>query len=146
MVKGKAALHQRIQKIPRRIEAAAKEKIASEADRVVAHMRNLNDLPAIEIDWTWGKAPSGSITLAATKADGIRATIYATAKTSDYPGGFGAIARWWEFGTADRRHRKTGKSTGRIPASPYFYPAWRANRTRTRSAIKRAITKAWKAS
>ena len=30
-----------------------------------------------------------------------------------------------------------------MPASPYFNPAWRANRTRVRSAISRAIRKAW---
>lgn len=29
------------------------------------------------------------------------------------------------------------------PASPYFNPAWRANRTRVRSAITRAVRKAW---
>lgn len=33
--------------------------------------------------------------------------------------------------------------TKNMPASPYFNPAWRANRTRVRSAISRAIRKAW---
>ena len=40
-------------------------------------------------------------------------------------------ARLQEFGTKTR------------PASPYFYPAWRANRTRVRAGITRAIRKAW---
>lgn len=33
--------------------------------------------------------------------------------------------------------------TKNMPASPYFNPAWRANRTRVRSAISRAVRKAW---
>lgn len=33
--------------------------------------------------------------------------------------------------------------TKNMPASPYFNPAWRANRSRVRSAISRAIRKAW---
>ena len=34
--------------------------------------------------------------------------------------------------------------TKNMPASPYFNPAWRANRRRVRSAISRAVRKAWK--
>lgn len=33
--------------------------------------------------------------------------------------------------------------TKNMPANPYFNPAWRANRTRVRAAITRAIRKAW---
>lgn len=40
-------------------------------------------------------------------------------------------ARIQEFGTKSRA------------ANPYFYPVWRANRTLVRSAISRAVRKAW---
>lgn len=40
-------------------------------------------------------------------------------------------ARLQEFGTKTR------------PASPYFYPTWRANRSRVKGAITRAIRRAW---
>lgn len=40
-------------------------------------------------------------------------------------------ARIQEFGTKSR------------VANPYFFPAWRANRTRVRGAITRAVRKAW---
>lgn len=33
--------------------------------------------------------------------------------------------------------------TKNMPASPYFNPAWRANRTRVRAAITRSVRKAW---
>jgi len=117
-----------------------------EASRIVAHMRNLNDQPAIQIDWVWGAAPRGTLSIASKSDNDLRITIYATAKTKKYPDGFPAIARWWEFGTAPRIQKSTGRKVGRIQASPYFYPGWRSNRVRSKSAIKRAITKTWKAS
>lgn len=40
-------------------------------------------------------------------------------------------ARIQEFGTKTR------------PASPFFFPAWRANRRRIRASITRAIRKSW---
>lgn len=33
--------------------------------------------------------------------------------------------------------------TQKMPANPYFNPAWRANRTRVRGSITRAVRKAW---
>lgn len=33
--------------------------------------------------------------------------------------------------------------TQNMPANPYFNPAWRANRTRVRGSITRAVRKAW---
>ncbi len=33
--------------------------------------------------------------------------------------------------------------TKNMPASPYFNPAWRANRTKVRGRITRAVRKAW---
>lgn len=33
--------------------------------------------------------------------------------------------------------------TRNMPANPYFNPAWRANRTRVRGKITRAVRKAW---
>lgn len=41
-------------------------------------------------------------------------------------------ARIQEFGTKTRA------------ANPYFFPAWRINRTRVRAAISRAVRKAWR--
>jgi hypothetical protein len=146
VVNGRAALHQRLQRIPENIRRAAMDKMEQEASRIVAHMRNLNDHPAVIIDWAWGDAPTGALALSSKALGKLPITIYATAKTSDYPQGFPALARWAEFGTAERYQKTTGRYVGKIPASPYFYPGWRSNRDRTKSAIKRVITKAWKAS
>lgn len=148
MVIGREALHRRMLRIPKNIERAARAEMEKHAARIVAHMRNLNDQPAITIDWIWGGAPKGSLRLGGVgaSADDLRITIYARAKTEKYPGGFNAIARWWEFGTGPRFHRKTKRYVGRIEASPYFFPAWRSGRGPAKRAIKRAITKAFKES
>ena len=60
----------------------------------------------------------------------VRAGDSSTVVTNSSGGRF-QNARLQEFGTKTR------------PASPYFYPAWRANRTRVRAGITRAVRKAW---
>src|SRR5690606_25303855 len=61
----------------------------------------------------------------------VKAGDSSTAVTTATGGKF-QNARLQEFGTRNR------------PASPYFYPAWRMNRSRVRSGLSRAIRKAWK--
>ncbi|MGU3577095.1 HK97-gp10 family putative phage morphogenesis protein [Brucellaceae bacterium C25G] len=81
------------------------------------------------IDWTWGKAPKGAITLGkvaeASLAGDLTITIYAGNSEAFY-------ARWVEFGTQNSK------------AQPYFYPAYRASKKRARSRVRRSITKAAK--
>lgn len=55
----------------------------------------------------------------------------ATTMVTNGSGGRFQNARIQEFGTKTRA------------ANPYFFPAWKANRRRVRSAISRAIRKAW---
>lgn len=55
----------------------------------------------------------------------------ATTVVTNKSGGRFQNARIQEFGTKTR------------PASPYFFPAWRTNRTRVRAAITRAVRSAW---
>lgn len=42
---------------------------------------------------------------------------------------------WKEFGTGPRVHKKTGKSVGAIPATPWFRPAWE----RSKGQIERVM-------
>lgn len=37
-------------------------------------------------------------------------------------------AHWMEFGTGERRQRKSGKSIGDVPKQPFMRPAWDATR------------------
>jgi len=46
-------------------------------------------------------------------------------------------------GTVFQNARLQEFGTKNMPANPFFYPAWRANKTRVRGAITRAIRKAW---
>lgn len=54
--------------------------------------------------------------------------------------------RWLEFGTAERTVKKTGKSSGRMPAQPHIFPTYRAKkkaiRRKVAAAINRAVRKA----
>lgn len=48
-----------------------------------------------------------------------------------------------ESGSRFQNAKLQEHGTKNMPANPYFNPAWRANRTRVRSAITRAVRKAW---
>jgi hypothetical protein len=134
------------------------------AGRLVTDMRAILAVswPAladkVEIDWTWGEAPAGAITIGKagrTEYDQITVTVYARARS-----GSGISAAWFEFGTAPRfRHvgrraagrrtrivgRNAGGYTGQITANPFFFPVYRANKRRIisglRSTLRTAIRK-----
>lgn len=150
MVQGVAALKRRFNNVPKVVRDALVRQIAKEANKLVAQMNAIKPNAAIEIDWTWGDAPEGSLTIARTSRGGdfgkVSATIFATAKTGEFPAGFSALAVWFEFGTAERVQKTTGRGTGRILASPYFFPTYRANRSNIRrnltGAVRRSLRKA----
>ena len=87
---------------------------------------------AASINWTWGEAPKGAMTLGTYKGNArgsLQITIYAGGQT---PLGDAFYLRFQEFGTVKMR------------ANPFFYPAFRARRIRAKSRITRAINKAIK--
>lgn len=117
------------------------------ADRVVTEMRAMLAIaypavaPQVEIAWTWGEAPSGAITVGKVgrnEFDQMAVTVYARARN-----GSGFTAVWFEFGTAPRAQKKTGRYTGRITGASFFFGTYRANRRRIvsnlRSTLRRAV-------
>lgn len=135
--------------IPPRVEADIRRSIERIARQIVGQMERINPLPGdIKIGWTWGRPPRGAVVLARSgpprPGQRLQATIYATATTSRFPAGAGfpIVARWFESGTVPRYQRRSGRYTGRIVAQPYFFPVFRAERRRARSAITRAVRRA----
>lgn len=140
-IKGLANLQRKLDRLP----AAAKEHIRAEMERaaeeIVATMRRL--APVLKepdarrragalrdsIGWTWGKAPKGSMVVAALKGAGVGGdltiTIYAGGGEDD-----AFYARFVEFGTK------------RMQAQPFFYVSWRAHRrgrNNVRTRMNRAV-------
>lgn len=150
MVKGIAEVRARFKAVPARVRDEVKAEVERQAGRIVAQMRQLQPYSTIRIGWTWGDAPAGSLVLARSSAGTdfgrVAATIYAIGpllRDSRVPVTLAEVA---EHGTRARRQRTTGRSTGRMPATPYFYPVYRANRRGMRAAISRAVTRAVKQS
>jgi HK97 gp10 family phage protein len=50
--------------------------------------------------------------------------------------------RWLEFGTSERKVKKTGKSSGRMPAQPHIFPTYRAKKKAIRRKVSTAINRA----
>ena len=115
--------------IPRHVRAATRAAMEKSANEIVASARTFAPVDTGDlrdsIGWTWGDAPKGALTLASSRpvGDGERITIYAG-------GGDAFYARFQEFGTQA------------MPASPFFFPAYRLNRKRAKGRITRAMKKA----
>lgn len=151
MVQGVNRLRKRLSDVPAKVRVAVIEELETQAEKIVRDMRGL--IPArkggsgaavpIDVGWTWGAPPRGAIAIAyvgyrkpKAKDEKLKVTIYATG-----PNGFNAT--WFEFGTADRVTADGGER-GRMTATPFFFPAYRANRKAARAAISRAVTRAMK--
>ncbi|NTS30670.1 HK97 gp10 family phage protein [Phyllobacterium sp. BT25] len=132
MVDGVSAMTAELTKqIPDRVRRAAIDAMETGADELVAMMKTLVPVDQGDlrdsIGWTFGKPPKGSRMIAQTDpntSDPV-ITIYAGNDKAFY-------AAFQEFGTV------------KMQANPFFFPSWRALRTRVRRRITREINKAIK--
>lgn len=108
------------------------------ATEMVAMMRQFApEFLRDSIKWKWGAAPRGAVILDRVGGRGdLQISIYSADRR----------AHWWEFGTADRYQKSTGRYVGRITAQPFFWPAYRLLRRRVRrrmnAAMRRGIREA----
>lgn len=117
----------KLAKLPAELEAQIRLAMEAQAEEIVAMMRRLVPVDQGDlrdsIQWTWGEAPTGSMKIAAVQSSrsrGISITIFAGGNKAYY-------ARWQEFGTV------------KMPANPFFYVAWRANRKKVKARIQAAM-------
>lgn len=123
----RARLQRKLDRLPAAAKSAIKGAMAEAADDIVRMMKSLvpEDSGALKesIGWTWGKdVPKGAVIAAVVKSalgNDLTITVYAGSDEAFW-------ARWAEFGTV------------KMPAQPYFYVSYRANR----KAAKRKIRKA----
>jgi HK97 gp10 family phage protein len=125
------------------------------AKRVIKMMKRLCpvDSGALRdsIGWTWGAAPKGAVVIGnvAPKGNIIGITIYAggtekTARRQARSSGTRARDqnRGSYFDSDNARYQEFG--TSKMPAQPYFYPAWRAKKKGFKLGQTAAIRKACK--
>lgn len=131
MVKGLDQFNRRWKAIPKAARVNVRAAMEAVADDIVdeiwsrAPQGETGQLGA-SIGWTWGEAPAGSMVIGR-----VGRTEYGTMRITIYAGGGPAFyARFHEFGTV------------KMPASPFFYPVWRARRRSIKSRIARALRKA----
>ncbi|SCX88468.1 HK97-gp10 family putative phage morphogenesis protein [Paracoccus tibetensis] len=145
-IRGLAKLQKKLDRLPGIAKATIRQKMAEAADEIVAMMRSL--VPVLKepdarrragalrdsIGWTWGQAPKGSMVIAAMKGAGaggdLTITIYAGSRDKSRGPDDAFYARWVEFGTKN------------MPAQPYFYVSYRANKRRAGRKIRGAVRKA----
>jgi HK97 gp10 family phage protein len=136
-VKGEAALKTAMMAIPQKIRDEVARELEVQAVKVVADMKRLVpvDSGALRdsIGWTWGDAPKGAISVGQVRGRQfarVAIMIYAGTRDKSLGNADAFYARFQEFGTV------------KMPANPFFYPAWRANKTRVKAALTRAVKRA----
>lgn len=134
MVKGLEAVEADLIRRLYNVRLTAKQEARSQGEGVAAAARYLaprddgNLIRSIRVE------NADSVTTSKGERDFIGVKVVAGDETTMVTNGSGGRfqnARIQEFGTKTRA------------ANPYFFPAWKANRRRVRSAISRAIRKAW---
>jgi HK97 gp10 family phage protein len=138
-MKGEAELKAAMMAIPQKIRDEVARELEVQAAKVVADMKRLVpvDTGALRdsIGWTWGNAPAGSVSIGTVKGRQfarMAITIYAGTRDKSLGERDAFYARFQEFGTVN------------MPANPFFYPAWRANKTRVKASLTRAVKRAVK--
>lgn len=151
---GMQRLENKLKRLPDLVKAHVRVAMEKSADETVAMMKNLVPVKSGElrdsIGWTWGNAPKYSQRVAQIKSDenDLAITIYAGNSKVRY-------AHLVEFGSkphviVPKRAKALGKDgslgvrvehPGSHP-NPFFWPSWKAKRSKTRSRIRRAAKKA----
>lgn len=137
---GLVKLHKKLQRMPEVGKNQIKAAMEKSAEEIVSMMRSLvpekSGALRDSIGWTWGKAPKGAMTLgnvaAASLGGELTITIYAGTRDKSLGDRDAFYARFVEFGTQN------------MAAQPFFFPSYRANKKRSNSRIRRAVTKAAK--
>ena len=145
---GLARLQRKLDRLPKVQKAMIRSAMEQSAEEMVAMMKSL--VPVLKkpderrragalrdsIGWTWGKAPEGSMILAALRGAGmggdLTITIYAGSRDKKRGINDAYYARWVEFGTQ------------KMAAQPYFYVSYRANKKAAKRRISQTVRKAAK--
>ncbi len=143
MVEGTERLRARFKAVPQKVIDEVAKVLETQAEKIVGDMKRMAPVGNYpgggalrnSIGWTWGDAPRGAITLgkvrnASDRLGRIAITIYAGTRDKSLGNADAFYARFQEFGTV------------KMAANPFFYPAWRANKTRVKAAITRAVKRA----
>lgn len=155
-VTGLKQFQDRFNNIPKAVRRAVRAEMEDIADDLVAQM--FGEAPQLtgdlagSIGWSWGDAPAGSLVLGSF---GDRR--YGTMRIVVFAGGGEATSRLQNraSGTRARDQNRSGEfltdvalfqefGTQNMPANPFFFTVYRANKRRIKSRITRAINKAIK--
>lgn len=120
-----ARIQRKLKALPKKAEDTIRKALEKSANEIVDMARRLCPVEhgtlRDSIGWTWGDPPKGTRLVAQSREDSdLRISVYC--------GGGDAFHAWFvEFGT---RY---------MSAQPFFFPAYRTNKTRAARRTKRAI-------
>ncbi|WP_411838575.1 HK97-gp10 family putative phage morphogenesis protein [Paracoccus sp. ME4] len=136
------------------VRAAAKLAAQQSGDEVASAMRYLapsdkaNLRRSIRVEDATSVKLAGQSRAAYASRQGNQSARDSTNRTADF---IGVLIRAGDTSTLVPGARNTLFQNARLqefgtqsmPANPFFFPAWRANRSRVRSKLTRAVKNAW---
>lgn len=143
-MKGSREFVAKLGQLPKLVEAEVVKALQTGANEAVALIDSLAPGPLKgRTKWRWGPPPKASRGLMSVGEPGSRlqVSIYVEDPATDAQD---SRSHWFEFGTGDRSQKTTGRRTGRMPATPFFYPGWRLIRRRVKRRIATALSRAIK--
>jgi HK97 gp10 family phage protein len=143
-VQGLDKLMRKMALIPTKVLQEVRYSMERSATEMTDMMRRLvpveHGILRDSIGWTWGNAPKGSMVIGQIKSGKNKGDATGRMTITIYAGGKNGMgtdayyARFQEFGTVE------------MAANPFFYPSYRALRSKAKGGITRAVKKAMKAS
>lgn len=135
MVNGIPQMQAMFRRKAKAVIAAARASAAQGGDEVASAVRYLAPRDQGELAASVRVEQAGTVKTRKGDRDFIGVIVKAGDATTTVTNDTGEVfqnARIQEFGTKN------------MPANPFFFPAWRLNRSRIRSRISRSVSKAWK--
>jgi hypothetical protein len=127
--------------LPKIVEDELRKALEQGAREAVSVIESLAPPPLKgRTKWVWGPAPKSSrgIVSVGQAESRLQISVYVEDPATDAQD---ARSHWFEFGTGERVQKTTGRATGRMPATPFFYPGWRLTRKKARARLARALSR-----
>lgn len=154
-VRGMETIRRQLRSIPPAVAAEVSAQLEKEATKIVAEMKIVAPKKTGALRDSIGWRPGGPMNLATAKGRSggvygrLAVTIFAgfakTTSRQQYKATgprAGDRKRLGSFDASNARYQEFG--TSRMPANPFFFPVWRANKARVQANLKAAVRRAVK--
>lgn len=147
-VQGLEAWSRNLRRVGKAAPDAARTALRAAAEDLVAQMQRAAPVETgalkLSIGWTFGAAPKGAMVVGQVRDPAARGGPFGNVVITIYAGAAQGVSAGRKA-VADAFHARFQEfGTRNMPANPFFFPVYRANRAAIRSRVTRAVKKVLK--